>query len=87
MLGTTDGQLVVISSTGILLSQSTLQQGVEITCMSWPGEKFKFTDDITPQSQGNGTGQQGLARGLDSVDSGVRVESMSSLNSSCSIGE
>ena len=96
MLGTTDGQLVVLNSSGVLLSQSTLVQGVEVCSMRWPGEKFKFSDDViahddssenSTEPNGNEADKSEGSSGCGgSMDSGVRVDSLSSLNSESSTG-
>ena len=111
MLGTSDGQLVVLSSRGVVLNQTTLVPGVEVTGMAWPGEKFKFTEEMNSSTtsstspagrKDSDVGEQvdiadekaadekcgkSSSRGGLSVDSGIRVDSMSSLNSNTSTGE
>lgn len=44
MFGTTDGQLLVMSATGAMLTQVVMQDGVEITSMAWSCEKFGLSE-------------------------------------------
>ena len=51
MFGTADGQIVVMSSTGAMLRQVTLQEGAEITTMAWSCEKFNMEEADTKDSE------------------------------------
>nr|KAG5708967.1 hypothetical protein BaRGS_009376 [Batillaria attramentaria] len=44
MFGTTDGQVIVMSSTGAMMSQVTINEGFEITSMAWSCEKFNMEE-------------------------------------------
>lgn len=44
MFGTTDGQVVVMSSSGAMLVQVTIHEGMEITTMMWSCEKFNMDE-------------------------------------------
>ncbi|XP_025098170.1 tubby-related protein 4-like isoform X2 [Pomacea canaliculata] len=44
MFGTSDGQLIVMSSTGAMVSQVTINEGFEITSMTWSCEKFNMEE-------------------------------------------
>ncbi|KAL5010502.1 hypothetical protein ScPMuIL_012807 [Solemya velum] len=44
MFGTSDGQIIVMSSTGAMLTQVTVQEGMEITAMIWSCEKFNMDE-------------------------------------------
>ena len=57
MFGTTDGQIIVMSSTGAMVSQVTVHDGMEISAMAWSCERFnmeevEFTDDNHRTEQG-----------------------------------
>lgn len=58
MFGTVDGQIVVMSSTGTIVSQVTVNEGFEITGMAWSCEKFNMEEVET-----NGTGDDHGIRG------------------------
>ncbi|ESP03124.1 hypothetical protein LOTGIDRAFT_137881 [Lottia gigantea] len=47
MFGTTDGQLVVMSSTGAMIMQISIAEGMEITSMAWSCEKFNMEEGET----------------------------------------
>lgn len=44
MFGTTDGQVIVMSSTGAMIRQFTVNEGTEITSMAWSCEKFNMEE-------------------------------------------
>ncbi len=44
LFGTTDGQIVVMSSTGAMLAQLSLGEGKEISSMAWSCPKFFLED-------------------------------------------
>ena len=44
MFGTTDGQVIVMSSTGAMIRQFTVHEGNEITSMAWSCEKFNMEE-------------------------------------------
>ena len=55
MFSTSDGQLIVMSSTGAMLSQVVVADGADISSMAWSCEKFVLTeqdaeDDRNPHS-------------------------------------
>ena len=53
MFGTTDGQIILMSSAGVMLTQISIQLGMEIISMAWSSEKFSMdeTDGTTPSSR------------------------------------
>lgn len=44
MFGTSDGQIIVMSSTGAMLTQVMVLEGAEIGAMSWSCEKFNMDE-------------------------------------------
>ena len=55
MFGTSDGQMVVMSSTGAMLAQVTVQEGQELTNMAWSCEKFYLSEaDAQDDTSGGG---------------------------------
>ncbi|CAG5121578.1 unnamed protein product [Candidula unifasciata] len=44
MFGTLDGQIIVMSSTGLVVTQVTVHEGFEITNMAWSCEKFNMEE-------------------------------------------
>ena len=44
MFGTTDGQIIIMSSTGAMVSQVTILEGMEITALLWSCEKFNMEE-------------------------------------------
>ena len=45
MFGTSDGQVIVMSSTGAMLSQTSVAEGQEIVSLAWSCEKFNLSED------------------------------------------
>ena len=44
MFGTTDGQILVMSAAGLMLTQVATMDGVEIMNMAWSCEKFCLSE-------------------------------------------
>lgn len=44
MFGTSDGRVIVMSSTGAMVAQVTLMEGQEISCIEWNCEKFYLNE-------------------------------------------
>lgn len=44
MFGTTDGQIIVMSSTGAMISQVIVHDGKEISSMAWSCERFNMEE-------------------------------------------
>ena len=51
MFGTTDGQVIVMSSTGAMVRQFTVNEGSEITSMAWSCEKFNMEEAESKESE------------------------------------
>lgn len=53
MFGTSDGQIILMSSAGVMLSQISVYAGMEIGTMAWSSEKFNMdeTDGNTSSSR------------------------------------
>lgn len=82
MFGTSDGQLIVMSSTGAMVSQVTINEGFEITSMTWSCEKFNMEE--ADNRGGAPYGQRSLeGRGLRTQNK-IKQEQVSK-NSSCSL--
>lgn len=47
----TDGQIIVMSSTGAMITQVVIRESVEITALTWSCEKFYLSE----QEGGDGT--------------------------------
>jgi hypothetical protein len=45
MFGTTDGQIIVMSSQGAMVTQVTVLEGMEITTLLWSCEKFNMEEE------------------------------------------
>ncbi|KAL3883564.1 hypothetical protein ACJMK2_029816, partial [Sinanodonta woodiana] len=45
MFGTTDGQIIVMNSTGAMVSQVTIHDGMEISTLAWSCEKFNMEEN------------------------------------------
>ena len=52
MFGTTDGQIIVMSSTGAMVSQIMINEGMEISALSWSCEKFNMEETDNDQDTG-----------------------------------
>ena len=52
MFGTTDGQIIVMSSTGAMVSQVTVLEGMEITTLLWSCEKFNMEETESNRDSG-----------------------------------
>lgn len=53
MFGTTDGQIVVMSSTGAMVSQVTIHENMEITSLLWSCEKFNMEENTAENNHDN----------------------------------
>lgn len=54
LFGTTDGQIVIMSSTGAMLGQVTIHDGMEISSLTWSCEKFNMDEiDASTNQQAN----------------------------------
>lgn len=53
MFGTTDGQIIVMSATGAMVTQITVLEGMEITSLLWSCEKFNMEESEANQENGN----------------------------------
>lgn len=45
MFGTTDGQIIVMSSQGAMVTQITVLEGMEISSILWSCEKFNMEEE------------------------------------------
>ena len=54
MFGTTDGQIIVMSSTGAMVSQIMIHEGMEISALAWSCEKFNMEETDTDNDQDTG---------------------------------
>ena len=52
MFGTTDGQIIVMSSTGAMVTQVTVLEGMEITTLIWSCEKFNMEESEDNRDSG-----------------------------------
>ena len=60
LFGTTDGQIIVMSSTGAMVSQVTILEGMEITTLLWSCEKFNMEETESNRDSGvKVTGESG----------------------------
>ena len=50
--GTTDGQIIIMSSTGAMVSQVTILEGMEITTLLWSCEKFNMEETESNRDSG-----------------------------------
>jgi len=50
MFGTTDGQIIVMSSTGAMVTQVTILENMEITSLLWSCEKFNMEENSASSS-------------------------------------
>ena len=55
LFGTTDGQLIVMSSTGAMLVQVTISDGHEITAMGYSCEKFQLDEQENENNSDQGS--------------------------------
>ncbi|KAH9505615.1 Tubby- protein 4 [Bulinus truncatus] len=53
MFGTLDGQIIVMSSTGAVVTQVTVHEGFEITSMAWSCERFNMEEAETGRDTGD----------------------------------
>lgn len=51
MFGTTDGQIIVMSSTGAMVSHITILENMEITSLLWSCEKFNMEESSGSSSE------------------------------------
>ena len=54
MFGTTDGQIIVMSSQGAMVTQVTVLEGMEITTLLWSCEKFNMEEEDSNQETDQG---------------------------------
>ena len=66
MFGTTDGQVIVMSASGAMVSQTKVSPGNEITCMVWSCEKFNLEEQETCPSSSSSEQQNSLKEGKKS---------------------
>ena len=52
LFGTTDGQIIVMSSTGAMVTQVTVLEGMEITTLIWSCEKFNMEESEDNRDSG-----------------------------------
>lgn len=50
LFGTTDGNIIVMSSTGAMQSQITVLENMEITSLLWSCEKFNMEENASTNS-------------------------------------
>ncbi|XP_013385175.1 tubby-related protein 4 isoform X2 [Lingula anatina] len=68
LLGTSDGQIIVLTSSGATVTQVTILSGQEMSHMAWSCEKFSMESDGTnsPSRTGEGTRCHSLAASFKS---------------------
>lgn len=51
LFGTMDGQIIVLSSTGTMITQVVVLQGSEIISLTWSCEKFNMDESSAEQNE------------------------------------
>lgn len=81
LFGTTDGQLIIMSASGVMLSQITIHETVEVVSMVWACEKFYLSE----QDVNSTTTTSTAASSTTSSKSGVRMYTLAEKYWPCSL--